>query len=141
MASPRLNPRQKKWLNKFLKEHPEYKLREAWDGLGGDALLLLEGIEHLPLPMIPEFDLATPGYRLHTLKVQLRKFGDARKTATHTYTTVYPHCDLNKKLTALPQSGQLSLSISAAVLAVQEPVNPVVISWKPKQKVKPRQGV
>ncbi len=75
MAKPRLNPRQKKWLNKFLQEHPEYELKEVWDGLGGDALLRLEGFECLPMPTLPEFADALPGYRLHTLKVQLRKFG------------------------------------------------------------------
>lgn len=94
MARPRLNPPQKAWLNKFLSEHPEYKLREVWSGLDGERHLLLEGLEWLPMPLISEFTNANPGYRWHTLTLQLRKFGDPRKTATHTYTTVYPHCDL-----------------------------------------------
>ena len=84
---------------------------------------------------------AAPGYRWHTLGVTIRKYGDPRKTATHTYTTVYFHCDLNEKLTAIKLEGQLSLPIPAAVLAVDEPVNPVVVTWKPGQKLKPKQGV
>ena len=55
--------------------------------------------------------------------------------------TVYPHCDLNQKLTPLQIEGQLSLPISAAVLTVPKAVNPVVVTWKPKQKLKPKQGV
>lgn len=141
MAKPKLNPRQKRWLNKFLKEHPEYELKEVWSGLGGDALLRLEGFEWLPMPSILEFADATPGYRLSTLVAQLRKYGDPRKTATHTYTTIYPHCNLNEKLTAILPEGQLSLTIPAAVLAVQSPVNPVIVTWKPKQKARPKQGV
>lgn len=93
------------------------------------------------MPTLPEFADAFPGYRWHTLTVQLRKFGDARKTATHTYTTVYPHCDINEKLTPLQLEGQLALPISAAVLTVPKAVNPVVVTWKPKQKLKPKQGV
>lgn len=95
----------------------------------------------MALPTLPEFADALPGYRWHTLTVQLRKYGDARKTATYTYTTVYPHCNLNEKLTVVKQGGQLLLPISAAVLTVQEPVNPVVVTWKPKQKLKPKQGI
>lgn len=84
---------------------------------------------------------AFAGYRWHTLVVQIRKFGDARKTATHTSKTVYPHCHLTQKLTAIELEGQLSLPIPAAVLAVPEPVNPVVVTRIPKQKAKPKQGV
>lgn len=141
MSRPKLSPRQRKWLNNFLKQHPEYQLREVWSGLDGDALLRLEGFEQLPMPTIPEFADALPGYRWHTLVVQLRKYGDPRKTATHTYTTVYPHCNISEKLTAIEQCGQLSLPIAAAVLAIAEPVNPVIVTWKPKQKLKPKQGV
>lgn len=93
------------------------------------------------MPVILEFADAFAGYRSHTLIVQLRKFGNPRKTATHTYTTVYPHCNLNEKLTALEPCGQLSLPIPVAVLAVAEPINPVVVTWKPKQKLKQKQGV
>lgn len=73
--------------------------------------------------------------------LQSARFGDPRKTATHTYTTVYPHCNLNEKLTPLEPCGQLSLPISVAVLAVAEPVNPVIVTVKPKHKSKPKQGI
>ncbi len=141
MSRTRLNPRQRKWLNNFLKQHPEYKLREVWPGLGGDALLRLDGLERLPMPSLPEFAHAAPGYRWHTLSVTIRKYGDPRKTAAHTYTTVYPHCNLSERLSPIKLEGQLSLPIPASVLAVDEPVNPVVVTWKPRQKLKPKQGV
>ena len=141
MSRPRLNPRQRKWLNNFLKQHPEYKLREVWPGLGGDRHLRLDGLERLPLAVLTEFEQALPGYRWHTLEIQIRKYGDARKTATHTYTAVYTRCDLNERLTPIKLEGQLSLPIPASVLAVDEPFNPVVVTWKPKQKIKPKHGV
>ncbi|HEY9782084.1 MAG TPA: hypothetical protein V6D09_18330 [Leptolyngbyaceae cyanobacterium] len=124
MSRPRLNPRQRKWLNNFLKQHPEYKLREVWPGLGGDRYLQLDGLERLPMPSLPEFADAAPGYRWHTLGITLRKYGDPRKTAAHTYTTVYPHCLVSQRLTPIKLEGQLCLPIPAAVLAVDEPVNP-----------------
>lgn len=39
----KLNQKQKVWLNRFLEQHPEYKIREVWDGLDGDRYLRLEG--------------------------------------------------------------------------------------------------
>lgn len=141
MARPRLNPRQKKWVSNFLSEYPYYKLRGVHEGLSGDRYLLLDGTERLPLPFVPELVDAHPGYRLHTLRVQLRVYGDPRKTATHLYETVYPHCNIDQKLRDNQQSGQLSLSIPAAVLEVPLAVNPVIVNWKPKQKLKPKQGI
>ncbi len=150
MARPRLNPRQKKWVAKFLSEYPWYKLRSVSEGLSGDGrkanrlrhrYLLLEGIERLPLPLVPELNSAHSGYRIHTLRVQLRVYGDPRKTAIHLYETVYPHCNIDDKLIHNQQSGQLSLPITAAVLEVSQAINPVIVNWKPKQKLKPKQGI
>lgn len=137
----RLNPRQRCWLNKFLLQYPWYKLREIRSGLDSDRIIVLEGIERLPLPIVPEFAGALPGYRLHTLEVKIRKYGDPRKTADHNYTTVYPHSDLDNKTIKLEQKGQLSLPLPGAVLEVPEPVNPVVVTWKPKQKAKSKQDI
>ncbi len=75
MSRPRINPRQRKWLNNFLGQHPEYQLREVWPGLGGDVFLQLEGFERLPMPSLPEFADAAPGYRWHSLSVTIRKYG------------------------------------------------------------------
>ena len=66
MSRPRLNPRQIKWLNNFLKQHPEYRLREVWPGLGGDVFLQLEGFERLRMQSLSEFSDAAPGYRWHS---------------------------------------------------------------------------
>lgn len=133
MANPRLNTRQKSWLKSFLAQHPYYKLRRITSGLSGDKILLLEGIESLPLPLIPEFDGATSGYRFHTLQTKIRVYGDARITATHHVKTIYPHCNLGDKITCNTKEGQLSLSLST-VLDIPPPVNPVVVTWKPKRK-------
>lgn len=138
MARPRLNSRQKKWLHKFLAEHPEYELKEVRAALDGERILRLEGYEQLPLPVVPEFAAALPGYRWHTLEVKVRKFGDARYTSNHKFITVYPYCNLGEKPTIVENSGQLSVSIPVAVLAVGEPINPVIVTWKPKQKAKPK---
>jgi hypothetical protein len=141
MARPQLNPKQRKWLNNFLAEHPYYKLKEVRAGLDGDRIVRLEGYEQLPLPVMPEFAAALPGYRWHTVEVKLRKFGDARYTSKHKFITVYPHCHIGDKRTTVERVGQLSLPIPAAVLAVAQPINPVIVTWKPKQKTKPKQGI
>ena len=140
MANPRLNPKQKSWLKNFLAQYPYYKLRRINEDLSGDRLLLLEGMESLPLPLIPEFDGARSGYRMHTLRVQLRVYGDARRTSSHEVKTIYPHCYINDKMTCSDKEGQLSLSLST-VLDIPPPVNPVVVNWKPKGKTRAKLGV
>lgn len=139
---PSLNLCQKKWLQRFLAKHAEYKLQRIRSGLGGDRLLLLEATEYLPLPLIPEYANAYRGYHLHTLEVQLRKFGDPRKTATHSLITVYPHCHLDKPNATFDiRVGQLALPIQAAVLPVKPASNPVVVTWKPKQPKQPKRAI
>lgn len=139
MAKPRLNKRQKAWLSNFLASYPYYKLCKILEGLSQDRILILEGIERLPLPLIPEFKGASPGYRLHELQVKIRVYGDPRKTSLHEVTTVYPHCNIGDKITNIERDGQLSLSLST-VLEIPEPVNPVIVTWKPKGKTKPKLG-
>jgi len=139
MPNSRLNKRQKVWLKSFLAQHPYYKVRRITEGLSGDRFLLLEGIENLPLPLIREFDGANSGYRMHTLKVQLRIYGDVRRTSIHEFKTIYPYCNINDKLNSSIKEGQLSLSIST-VLDIPPPVNPVVVNWKPKGKASAKLG-
>lgn len=140
MANPRLNPKQKSWLKSFLGQHPYYKVQRITEGLSGDKILLLEGTESLPLPLIPEFDGARAGYRFHILQAKLRVYGDARLTATHQVKTIYPHCNIGDKLNSSIKEGQLSLSLST-VLDIPPPVNPVVVTWKPKGKARAKMGV
>lgn len=115
MANPRLNTRQKKWLESFISKYPYYKLRSIRDGLSGDRIVLLEGTERLPLPLIREFVGASPGYRLHTLEIKIRIYGDPRLSATHTVETIYPHCNIGGKITCNQTEGQLSLSLATAL--------------------------
>ncbi len=128
-----LNTRQKVWLKSFLSQDPYYKVQRITEGLSGDRFLLLEKTEDLPLPLIPEFNGANSGYRMHTLKVQLRIYGDVRRTAIYDVKTIYPHCNIGDKIVTSAKEGQLSLSLST-VLDIPPPVNPVVVTWKPKRK-------
>ena len=140
MANARFNTKQKLWLKSFLAQYPYYKLQRITEGLGGDRVLLLEGMESLPLPLIPEFEGARSGYRFHTLSTKIRVYGDARLTATHHVKTVYPHCNIGDKITCSIKEGQLSLSLST-VLDIPPPINPVVVNWKPKGKARAKDGV
>lgn len=140
MTNPRLNPKQKTWFKSFLATYPYYKLQRISGGLDGDRILLMEGMEFLSLPLIPEFEQASPGYRIHSLEIKLRKFGDARLSAKHHVKTIYPHCRIGDKITSSTKEGQLSLSLST-VLDIPPPVNPVVVNWKPKRKARAKLGV
>ena len=139
MANPRLNTRQKVWLKSFLAQYPYYKVRRITEGLSGDRILLLEGTENLPMPLIREFEGARSGYRMHTLEAKLRVYGDPRLTATQNVTTIYPHCNIGDKIATSAKEGQLSLSLST-VLDIPAPVNPVVVTWKPKGKARAKIG-
>lgn len=141
MARPKLNKKQRRWLNNFISQYPWYKLREIRADLDNDRIIVLEGTERLPLPLIPEFANASAGYRLHTVKTKLRKYGDVRYSSSHCYETVYPHCSLERKLKTTSRVGQLSLPIPAFVLEVPQAINPVIVTWKPKQKLKPKPGI
>jgi hypothetical protein len=71
----------------------------------------------------------------------LRVYGDARQTSLHNVKTIYPHCDISDKIaTSSDKEGQLSLSLST-VLDIPSPVNPVVVTWKPKGKARAKLGV
>jgi hypothetical protein len=141
MAKPRLNKKQRRWLNNFKSQYPWYKVREIRADLDGDRIVVLVGTEQLPLPLIPEFAGVLPGYRLNTLETKLRKYGDPRDSAKHSYTTVYPHCNISEKQKNTSPTGQLCLPIPASVLEIPQAINPVVVTWKPKQKAKPKLGI
>lgn len=57
----------------------------------------------------------------------------------HEVTTVYPHCNIGDKITNIEREGQLSLSLSTA-LEIPPPINPVIVTWKPKGKARAKLG-
>lgn len=58
----------------------------------------------------------------------------------HEVTTVYPYCNIGDKITCNQTEGQLSLSLSTA-LEIPEPINPVIVTWKPKGKARAKSGI
>lgn len=140
MANPRLNKRQDNWLQSFLSQYPYYKVERICEGLDRDRILFMEGREIIPLPLIAEFEGASPGYRIHNLEIKLRKYGDARLSAIQKVETIYPHCNIDDKITNIERFGQLSLSLSTA-LEIPEPINPVIVTQKPKGKARAKSGI
>ena len=63
-----------------------------------------------------------------------------RRTSSHDVKTVYPHCNIGDKISHSVKEGQLSLSLST-VLDIPPPVNPVVVTSKPKGKARVKDGV
>lgn len=126
MAKARLNKKQRVWRDRFLAKYPYYRIREIWEDLDGDRIIIFEGTEHLKTPLVINYEGEYPVWIHHKLKVKLRKFGDPRYSADYQWEIV------TSKDVWRPQTGQLVLPIKQA-LAIPKPTNPVVVIWKPKQ--------
>lgn len=136
-----LNNRQKKWFDNFQKQYPTAELVEVCKGLSGDRILTITWAEDLPKIIIPECEVCGAGFIRHKLRVQLRVFGDPRKSAEYSYSISHRSCNL--ELYELVQvinkiagdknycsgEGQLSLAVSP-ILEVPIPRNPVIIKNK-----------
>ncbi len=125
---PRLNKKQRAWVEKFKAQHPGAKLREIHEGLSGDHIVTLEWTESLPQIVLPHCTDRGNGWIFHTITVKLRVFGDPRHSAHHQYRIIYHHCSINSDLKLLPR-GQLSLTLPQ-LLNIKSPQNPIKV--KPK---------
>lgn len=123
MAKPRLNKKQRAWLEHFKQQHPGTRIVNVYEGLSGDRILTLEWTESLPKIQLPNISDSGSGWIFHTLIVKLRVFGDLRHQAEYQYRIIYPHCELGCNI-KLSQAGQLSLPFGQ-LLNIQTPQSPV----------------
>lgn len=131
MAKPRLNKKQRAWLENFKQQHPGTRIENIYEGLCGDRIVILEWTESLPKIQLPNITNSGYGWISHTLKVKLRIFGDLRHEAEYQYCIVYPHCELNDN-TKLSQEGQLSLTLPQ-LLNIKIPKIPVKFKSKKRR--------
>ncbi len=130
MAKPRLNKKQRAWLENFKQQHPGTRITNLYEGLSGDRIVTLEWAESLPKIQLPNINNSGRGWIFHVLTVKLRIFGDLRHEAEYQYCIVYPHCELNDN-TKLSQEGQLSLTLPQ-LLNIKIPKVPV--KFKPNKR-------
>ncbi len=125
---PRLNKKQRAWINKFIGSHPNSRLTNIIEGLSGDRIVIIEWWESTNAIILDSYTLIK-GSISYKIKVKLRKFGNPRHTAKFEYKINQPE----KKTVSYQLYGQLSLYIPQCY-AVHTPTNPVVV--EPKRKVK-----
>lgn len=126
MSKARLNKKQQQWRDRFLTKYPYYRVRNIYEDLSGDRVILFEGTEHLVAPLVIDYEGEYPVWIHHKLKVKLRVFGDPRMSADYQWEIA------TSKDVWIPSSGQLVLPIEQA-LAIPKPTNPVIVAWKPKK--------
>jgi hypothetical protein len=127
-TKPKLNKKQRTWVEKFQEQHPSAKVKDIWEGLSGDRIVTIEWTEDLPVVQLPNSTDRGSSWILHTLRVKLRIFGDPRCKPNYEYRIIYPHCALNEDIKTAP-CGQLSLEISQ-LLNIKLPQEPVKIKTK-----------
>ncbi|RUS92897.1 hypothetical protein DSM106972_097920 [Dulcicalothrix desertica PCC 7102] len=141
-TKPKLNKKQRTWVEKFQEQHPGAKVKDIWQGLSGDRIVTIEWTEDLPVVQLPNSTDRGSGWIFHTLRVKLRVFGDPRCKPDYKYHIIYPHCTLDVNVKLAP-CGQLSLEISQ-LLNIEIPQEPVKIKSKrrlstPTKRQKPTQ--
>lgn len=125
---PKLNKKQRTWVEKFQEQHPGAKVKDIWEGLSGDRIVTIEWTEDLPVVQLQNSTDKGSGWIFHTLRVKLRIFGDPRCKPNYEYRIIYPHCALDEDIKTAP-CGQLSLEISQ-LLNIKLPQEPVKIKTK-----------
>lgn len=125
---PRLNKKQRAWVNSFVSSHPNARVRNIYDSLDGDRVVEIEWWENTN-PVILDEHTHIRGRISYQIRVKLRKFGDVRKTAEFSYRITPPE----KQTVSYRLTGQLCLELPQ-FYRVMEPTNPVIV--KPKQKAK-----
>lgn len=137
MAKPRLNKKQRAWLENFKQQHPGTRITNLYEGLSGDRVLTLEWTTSLPSIQLPHISDSGSGWIFHTLIVKLRVFGDLRHQAEHQYRIVYPHCQLDCNI-KFSSNGQLSLPFGQ-LLNIPVPKTPVKFKPKKRRATYPKQ--
>ncbi|MBD2337355.1 hypothetical protein H6G64_10170 [Calothrix sp. FACHB-156] len=122
---PRLNKKQRAWVNSFLSSHPNARVRTIYE-LDGDRVVQIEWWENTN-PVILDPKTYIQGIISYNMWVKLRKSGDPRKTAEFSYRITPPE----KRSASWCLTGQLSLELPQCY-EVAEPNNPVII--KPKRR-------
>ncbi|MEI2578017.1 hypothetical protein [Scytonema sp. PRP1] len=125
---PRLNKKQRAWVNKFIASRPNSRLSNIIEGLSGDRIVIVEWWERTNAVILDSHTLIE-GSLSYKIEVKLRRCGVPRHTAKFEYKINQPE----KKTVSYKLWGQLSLYIPQCY-AVHTPTNPVVV--KPKRKVK-----
>ncbi len=127
---PRLNKKQRAWVNSFMASRPNSKLVNIYDLLDGDRVVKIEWWEWTN-PVILNPKTKIQGRIYYSIRVKLRKFGDPRNTAEFSY-RIYPP---EKQIVDNHLTGQLSLELSQCY-EIPMPNNPIIV--KPKREVKAR---
>ncbi len=130
MARPRLNKKQRAWIQQFKEQHPGTRITNLYEGLSGDRILTLEWTEKLPQIQLPGIADTGYGWIFHTLTVKLRLFGDLRHQAQHQHPIIYPHCQLDCNV-KFSSNGQISLPLGQ-LLNIPDPKTPV--KFKPRKR-------
>ncbi|MDZ4878104.1 MAG: hypothetical protein CLLPBCKN_007539 [Chroococcidiopsis cubana SAG 39.79] len=127
---PRLNKKQKDWVNKFIACRPHARITDIYEGLSGDRVVTIEWSEESPLSILSANSYVR-GQIFHQVRVKLRKFGDPRSSADYSYRIIAPQ----KHTTTYQIQGQLSLEIPQ-IYSVQTPINPVIVNKHRKNSSK-----
>ncbi|MGL5924296.1 hypothetical protein [Chroococcidiopsis sp.] len=118
---PRLNKKQKEWVNKFIACRSYARITDIYEGLSGDRIVTIEWSGDTPLSILSA-DSYVRGQIFHQVRVKLRKFGDPRSSADYSYRIIAPE----KHTTTYKLQGQLSLEIPQ-IYSIQTPNNPVIV--------------
>jgi hypothetical protein len=134
MPSTTLNANQRKWVSRFLQEHPRFSKIWHGDSIGkGDKLVKFVASQILPLPLVEEqwgwHENAVPGQVSWHLTVTLRPNGFPVKSGNYSIEIIYPHCSLSPKRVceSMQGEGQLSLPLCQLLPSVTQGKNPVVV--------------
>ena len=131
MTKPRLNKRQRNWLNNFIALHPGAFVTSMYGDLT-DRTVTINWTEKLPYLAVPDCSNMGYGYIRHTIRVILRVMGDPRREPQHKYEIVYPYCNLDDNRERQAE-GQLNLTIPQNTI-IPTPANPVKVKSKRQQK-------
>lgn len=132
MPKPRLSKQQKIWIQQFKSKYSNVELKNVYEGLSGDRIVVIEWWERRPKVITEETVVETQ--ILHHLRVKLKKSGSPRETADYSFKILSIK---NEEIVEIPE-GQISLSLPQ-IFAVHEPQNPVVIKTRCNLKPKRRQ--